>query len=69
MRLIAVEEHFLTREVRAAWAVAPGPVDALRGLAAAKRIERDMLRFRTVCKFVRAEDTRCHVMVIERVRS
>jgi uncharacterized protein len=27
MRLIAVEEHFLTREVRDAWAVAPGPVD------------------------------------------
>jgi predicted TIM-barrel fold metal-dependent hydrolase len=27
MRLIAVEEHFLTREVRDAWAVAPGPDD------------------------------------------
>jgi Amidohydrolase len=27
MRLIAVEEHFLTRELRDAWAVAPGPVD------------------------------------------
>jgi predicted TIM-barrel fold metal-dependent hydrolase len=27
MRLIAIEEHFLTREVRQAWAVAPGPED------------------------------------------
>jgi predicted TIM-barrel fold metal-dependent hydrolase len=27
MRLIAIEEHFLTREVRQAWSVAPGPED------------------------------------------
>lgn len=27
MRLIAVEEHFLTREVSDAWAAAPGPAD------------------------------------------
>lgn len=27
MKLIAIEEHFLTREVSDAWAAAPGPVD------------------------------------------
>jgi predicted TIM-barrel fold metal-dependent hydrolase len=42
MRLVAIEEHFLTREVSGAWATAPGPADptcAYHGGDLAERLE------------------------------